>query len=139
MKHLSILRIKQDELIQTLGYGVVFDGIGKIFEFSTLELPWLQNRRNISCIPLGNYDVEKYLSPTKGRGEVFQFTNVPGRSNVQIHIGNYYTDILGCILVGAGFTDINKDGFMDIYSSKRTMNKLLELMPNFFQLTISEL
>ena len=137
MRQISILRIRQDDIIQSLGHAMVFDGIGKIFEFNTLELPWLENKKNISCIPAGSYWMEKYQSPTKGRGTVFQFSNVPGRSNVQMHKGNYYTDVLGCILPGAGFTDINKDGYLDVYSSGRTMDKLLEIMPDKFKLTIN--
>ncbi len=137
MRQILITRILRDDDVQTLGHLTVFDGLEKIFECNALELPWKDNKKNVSCIPDGSYWVEKYLSPTKGRGIVFQFSNVPGRSNVQIHKGNYYTDILGCILPGAGFTDINKDGYLDVHSSSRTMDKLLEIMPDKFKLTIN--
>lgn len=136
MRQILITRIQQDDDVQTLGHLTVFDGLEKIFECSTLELPWKDNKKSVSCIPEGLYWVDKYLSPTKGRGIVFQFSNVPSRSNVQIHKGNYFTEILGCILLGAGFTDINKDGYLDVYSSGRTMDKLLELMPDKFTVKI---
>lgn len=137
MRQILITRIRQDDDVQTLGHMTVFDGLEKIFECKSLELPWKDNKKNVSCIPSGSYWVDKYLSPTKGRGIVFQFSNVPGRSNIQIHKGNYFTDILGCTLPGAGFTDINKDGYLDVYSSGRTMDKLLEIMPDKFKLTIN--
>jgi len=137
MRSINIIRLRQDDTVQTLGHGIVFDGIEKIYEFKTLELPWLDNQKNISCIPKGEYTVAKYQSPTHGRGIVFQFDHVEGRSNVQIHKGNYYDDILGCVLVGAGFTDINQDGYLDVHSSGNTMNKLLEIMPETFIVTIS--
>ena len=137
MKQILITRIRRDDDIQTLGHLIVYDGIKKVFECNSLELPWKDNKKNVSCIPDGSYWVDKYLSPTKGRGIVFQLSGVQGRSNAQIHKGNYYTDILGCILPGAGFTDINKDGYLDVHSSGRTMDKLLEIMPDKFKLTIN--
>jgi hypothetical protein len=139
MRQIQITRIRQDDDVQTLGQGIVFDGIEKVFEFKTLELPWKDNKKNISCIPPGKYWVEKYQSPTPGRGIVFQFSYVKGRSNVQLHKGNFYDDILGCILPGVGFTDIDKDGYLDVHTSGKTMNKLLELMPDKFPVTITEL
>lgn len=137
MRQILITRIRQDDDVQTLGHLTVYDGLKKIFECSTLELPWKDNKTDISCIPDGSYWVDKYLSPTKGRGIVFQFSNVKGRSNVQIHVGNFNRDILGCVLVGQGFSDIDRDGYLDVYSSGRTMDKLLEIMPDKFKLTIN--
>ena len=139
MIQISILRIRQDDDVQTLGHSIVFDGLKKVFEYNTLELAWNENKTDISCIPTGSYWVDKYLSPTKGRGIVFQFRDVPDRSNIQIHVGNYNRDVLGCILVGKGFTDIDNDKYLDVYSSRYTMNKLLKLMPDEFKLTINEL
>ena len=137
MRQILITRIRQDDTTQTLGHLVVFDGVKKIFECNTLELPWKENKNRISCIPDGAYWCEKYSSPTPGRGTVFQFSNVKGRSNVQIHKGNYHTDILGCILPGAGLTDINNDGYLDVHTSGRTMEKLLEIMPDKFTVKIN--
>ncbi|MCP5109085.1 MAG: hypothetical protein GY950_37230 [bacterium] len=45
---------------------------------------------------------------------------------------------MGCVLVGSGFSDINSDGYLDVVSSKNTMGKLLEIMPDEFELTISK-
>jgi hypothetical protein len=135
MRQILITRIRQDDDVQTLGHMTVYDGLKKIFECSTLELPWKDNKNSISCIPDGSYWLEKYNSPSKG--ECFLFSRVKSRSMIEIHKGNYYTDILGCILPGAGFTDINKDGYLDVHTSGRTMDKLLEIMPDKFKLTIN--
>jgi len=110
-----------------------YEGTEKKFEFSTLELHWKDNQKNISCIPSGTYDAFKRQSPS--RGVVFELKGTGHRTHIQIHAGNYYTDILGCVLVGAGFSDINNDGFRDVYSSKTTLNKLLDLMPETFMIT----
>lgn len=71
-------------------------------EWFTVEKPWVNNQKNISCIPEGNYTASRYLSPTKGRGEVWQLNNVPNRTNIQIHKGNNEDDVIGCIALGTG-------------------------------------
>ncbi len=134
MRQILITRIRQDDDVQTLGHLTVFDGLKKIFECSTLELPWKDNKTNVSCIPEGSYWLEKYNSPSKG--EVFLFSNVKGRTMVEIHKGNFNRDILGCVLVGQGFSDIDRDGYLDVHTSKRTMEKLLEIMPDKFTVKI---
>jgi hypothetical protein len=54
--------------------------------------------------------------------------DVPGRSEILIHKGNYYTDILGCVLIGTGLSDINKDGITDVVSSKTAITELLSYL-----------
>jgi len=69
----------------------------------TLELPWLDNRPQRSCIPPGTYRCAIVNSPKFGR--VYGVANVPGRSNVLIHSANlggnvdagWTTQLLGCI------------------------------------------
>jgi hypothetical protein len=135
MRRIHTVRLRQDGEVQTLGHGIVFDGLQKIFEFKTLELPWKENQRRISCIMGGKYKVEKRYSPKFGL--CFHFLNVKGRDHILCHAGNYHDDTLGCILPGAGFTDIDGDGYTDVYSSKVTLNKLLEIMPDEFEWYIS--
>jgi hypothetical protein len=69
----------------------------------TLELPWRDNQRKISCIPPGSYVCRLVNSPKFGR--VYGVTNVPGRGNILIHSANlagdsslgYTTQLEGCI------------------------------------------
>jgi len=68
---------------------------------NTLELGWRNNIRNISCIPSGNYKCT--ITDEGGRYPVIRVLNVPGRDGIQIHIGNYLTQIKGCILVGTAY------------------------------------
>lgn len=72
----------------------------------TLELPWKNNARNVSCIPSGTYTAFRRLSGIRGRGVVFQLKGVPNRTAIQIHKGNFTSDILGCIILGEKFEDI---------------------------------
>lgn len=124
---------------ETLGDLVVYDEKDfALFDCHTIELPDLNNAQNISCIDEGEYEVTKIVSPKKGR--CFLLHNVPGRSAVEIHIGNYATgkkvDTQGCILPGMRFADNNGDGYLDVVESTIAMNKLLEILPNKFQLKI---
>lgn len=64
----------------------------------TLELPWLFNTKNVSCVPPGSYSGT--IRADGDRGWRIQLEGVPGRKYIQIHIGNYPRQIKGCILVG---------------------------------------
>ena len=120
---------------QTLGTLVLTDDEGnKIYNCKTLELPWLDNKRNESCIPLGNYKVVARQSARYNKH--YHILDVPGRSFVLIHIGNYYTQTKGCILVGKSISDINSDGYLDVTNSKSALQELLKLAPNGFDLEI---
>jgi len=64
----------------------------------TLERPWLDNAKEVSCIPAGDYKVKPVQSPRFGA--TWEVMNVPNRSNILFHKGNTADDSKGCILVG---------------------------------------
>ena len=72
-------------------------------ELVSLELPWRDNRPQISSIPPGIYRCELVNSPKFGR--VYGVQDVPGRSLILIHAANFAGDtskgwkseLLGCI------------------------------------------
>ena len=76
------------------------------FSCFTLELPWRDNKKRISCIPEGEYAVEVRRSPRFGL--VYHVKDVYGRSYILIHSGNFAGDVSkgykshveGCILLG---------------------------------------
>ncbi|MBS1635305.1 MAG: hypothetical protein JST26_05235 [Bacteroidetes bacterium] len=78
----------------TMGYLIANDEV----ICYTLELPWADNLNNISCIPTGTYN--GILRYDKADGWRIQLENVPNRTGVQIHMGNYTSQIQGCVLVG---------------------------------------
>ena len=98
------------------------NGVG--YSCDTLELPWLDNQKRISCIPEGEYDVIKHVSPKFG--ECFWILDVPERSEILVHKGNYNRDTLGCVLVGKSLIDIDGDGNRDTTNSSATMKELLK-------------
>jgi hypothetical protein len=62
----------------------------------TVELPWLNNQRRISCIPEGRYELRKRF--TEKHKHHLEVMNVPGRSAILIHPANdAKKELLGCI------------------------------------------
>jgi hypothetical protein len=117
---------------QTLGK-LVAKRNGATFTCDTLELPDLQNAPNISCVPKGTYDVS-YTRSGLFKKSTYELLKVPNRSGIRLHSGNYAWkkdgkgDIQGCILLGSGFSDINKDNNEDIINSRLTINAFEQFM-----------
>ncbi|MFA9389678.1 MAG: DUF5675 family protein [Prolixibacteraceae bacterium] len=62
----------------------------------TIELPWQENRRNISCIPEGKYSLGKRF--TERRGWHLLVKDVPNRSEILFHpANNALKELQGCI------------------------------------------
>jgi len=93
----------------------------------TLELPWKLNMPQVSCIPPGEYRVTKYQSPSKGLCLLLH--DVPHRSMIEIHAGNYTSQIEGCILVGDSVRYLDADTIPDVTNSKTTLARLIEYLP----------
>ena len=70
----------------------------------TLENPWQDNQRNISCIPEGEYPVRLRLARESASRDYLHLLvqEVPNRDFILFHRGNTAKDTSGCILVGLG-------------------------------------
>ena len=70
----------------------------------TLENPWQDNQRNISCIPEGEYPVRLRLARESATRDYLHLLvqDVPNRDWILFHRGNTAKDTSGCILVGLG-------------------------------------
>jgi hypothetical protein len=67
--------------------------------FKTLELPWRMNRKNISCIPQGEYKVYR-CDPNEAYPYYhYKLIDVEGREYILIHIGFKIEHTEGCILL----------------------------------------
>jgi len=97
-------------------FGTLSDSHDMTPLMQTLELPWLDNQNDISCIKEGLYYVKKfvedgktYLYIVKDRDQ--ELSREPGfknwcdkkRFNVRMHTGNTVEDITGCVVVGSKF------------------------------------
>lgn len=79
-------------------------------ECFTLELPpAFEGRMNVpdkTCCPEGIFTVVPYESPKRGC-MVPLLKDVPGRDEIEMHIGNLRWNTDGCILVGATWCEGN--------------------------------
>lgn len=104
----------------------------------TMELPWKNNDRNVSCIPEATYVCIREAYTEKHPYPHFRIMDVPGRSGILIHKITYVKDLRGCVGVGQAFADLNKDGVLDIVRSTIALQELYDDMPDAFNLTIIE-
>lgn len=128
---------------QTKGSASLFINNQEIYKFKTLELPWLDNQRNISCIPEGEYKVVVRYSQKYKRH--LHILDVNDRSFILIHWGNYAgsinpktkrPDIRGCILTGDSYKDITGDGIDEILRSRSTFNTLMSHISDDDEITL---
>lgn len=119
---------------QTLGNLLVIEDTDVLFQCKTLELPDLNNQTGVSCIPEGIYTVIKHTAPSFGA--CFWVQNVPNRKEILIHPANWKSQLRGCIAPGDAHIDINGDKLKDVTNSGKTMERLLKILPNTFQLVI---
>lgn len=100
------------------------------YECYTLENAWKANQVRVSCIPEGVYTLKKRYSPivqssTDGEfGKGWEVTDVPSRTYIMIHPGNWDKDTAGCILPGRHFSWHGRYGPM-VVSSRITFTKLM--------------
>lgn len=138
MTTMTAVLARRYEPHQTMGSLSVFDKDRSVLDVKTLELPWKENERKISCIPPGTYICERIQHPRFGHS--WHVMDVPNRDGIIIHIGNFASgakvDIEGCIMPGLRFIDLNFDGTLDVADSTKAMNLLRAILPEKFRLII---
>jgi hypothetical protein len=126
------------ELVRTLsddqGTSGVLVGADRLYH--TLELPWRDNQRKVSCIPAGIYQCAIVKSPRFGR--IYSVLDVPGRSHILIHSGNFAGDkalgfdshVEGCILLGrlGALRNTHERMQRAVVVSKATLGKFMSAM-----------
>jgi len=76
----------------------------------TIERPWKSNEPFESCLPPGTYLVERYTSDTYDEDDLaWEVKDVPGRTKMLFHAGNWIRNSKGCTLPGLHFGDIKKE------------------------------
>ena len=127
---------------QVTGTLEVLRGGDVVFKCFTLELPWKNNERQVSCIMPApgaerTYKARKTKKSPSFNYEHLDILDTPGRTAVKVHAANYaQLQLLGCIAVGDKLADINGDGEMDTTSSRKTLEKLLTFIPSECDLKI---
>ena len=124
------LMIIQDRIYEndkkTLSLCQIWDGHKVLYSYVAIELPWRDNKQNISRIPANEYDctATRKATPNPRTGEreyALFFPYVPGRSQIMLHIANYVTELEGCIGPGLTFSDIDNDGVIDVADSRKAL------------------
>ncbi len=133
MKKLVLVRL-QTFNDRILGRLHVYNGNAEIAQFVTLELPWLNNKNHVSCIPTGTYTVEPRVSDKFGHH--LWVKDVPGRDLILFHNGCFPENTHGCILLGMRLGDIDKDGKLDTTSSKAALELLVQFVTDTAKLTV---
>ena len=98
---------------------------------NTVERPWLNNKKNVSCIPAGDYDLQPYSSSrftdcysltcvSLGVGLTDKFQ----RNHILIHPGHFPDDVEGCIAPGMKLHASE----WGVSSSRHAMDVLRELI-----------
>ncbi|MDG3394294.1 DUF5675 family protein [Vibrio parahaemolyticus] len=99
----------------------------------TIEREWLDNKACVSCIPVGEYELEshmwkgQFLTVALVGGTVSHYAE-PGkaRSTILMHWANTQSEIQGCIACGSRLGYVH--GKWAVTSSKRTTKRLLDII-----------
>lgn len=100
----------------------------------TVEQVWLNNTPNMSCIPIGDYFLTKYFSPSRTMDVVLLSNdhllglgnaNLVPRKYIEIHPANWAKELRGCI--GPGL-DINSS--WGVSDSRKAMDVIMTTLEN---------
>ncbi len=112
--------------------------------YYSMELPNRDNASNISCIPVGEYRVQRTFSPKFGR-PLYLVENVDGRSGIRVHAATwagdkamgYRSHLKGCISLGLRSGMVQ--GQAGLIHSSRAIQALTALLKReAFKLIIQE-
>lgn len=127
MRELTLIRLPEKN--EATPGVLLIEGTPK---FVTLEDAWLDNAKNISCIPAGLYEIARHNSPKFG--EIFEVQNVPERGAILLHVGNTIDNTTGCILLGMQFGSIR--GRPCVWRSKEAFELFMECMRGIERATL---
>lgn len=117
---LKKFKLKRISITDKGTFGVLLEG--NVPFALTLEPPWENNKPFVSCIPPNAYTGTLIKSPKFG--STYQLNNVPDRTHILFHKGNYGKDTNGCILVGEQY-GMDGDDNPIITSSRAGFNEFI--------------
>jgi len=123
------------QVAETIGRLAVLENGEDVWSCRTIELPYRDNERWVSCIPPGRYVAEVVQeSPAFGYPHVWLHDRgsraaASTRTGIKIHVANFARQLEGCVAVGRQFRDLDGDGVVDVTDSEETLRGLLEQMP----------
>ncbi len=103
------------------------------FQCFTVELPWRDNTRRVSCIPQDVYTCQRAMYNAGGY-ETFEVMNVPDRSEIKIHIANVPSDLAGCVGLGKSFGWVKRQ--YAVLRSGETFREFMKAMEGIDTITL---
>jgi hypothetical protein len=132
-----ILRRTKHSPTHTLGVLTVVDEKEiQLYRCFSLELGWHNNAPRTSCVPSGVYTIKLEYSPAFKR-KLWELKGVRNRSECKIHGANYVSQLLGCVAPGLAYSDLDKDGVIDITNSRVALQGIHEAMGDATESTIT--
>lgn len=122
--------LKREIIANTAILGTLYDG-DKILARS-LENPYRESSKD-SAIPTGKYRCTK---DDTGIHRYWKLLNVPGRSNIESHPGNFEADTEGCIIYGKSWSIMKNQ--LSVTDSVATFVRLKKILPDNYELEIIE-
>jgi hypothetical protein len=101
-------------------------------ELHTLEQNWEDNKRSVSCIPAGTYNVRATQSARFGR-KMYLVEGVAERDGIRIHPANFPAELQGCIALG---TSLGRTGKGRMLLNSRAAVARFEAVLGFNQFTL---
>lgn len=99
----------------------------------TMEKPWLQNKKGLSCVPAGLYDLIYRVSPSAGKTFYFSSEKLnvtlddeSGRTYIQLDVANVQSELDGCVAVGSDFDFMR--GEQAVIDSEKTKTFLMGIL-----------
>ena len=92
-----------------------------------IELPFLDNRRSVSCILAGIYPFRKIVR--RDGSEAIEIMNVPNRTHILAHSGNFMKDTNGCVLPNISYSYTKDTKTPYGITSRPQMKQLLRALP----------
>jgi hypothetical protein len=136
-------REKQQPASSECTLGLLFiEGLSLV----TMERPWIPSTvsrggtKGVSCVPLGTYRLVRHDSELHPRtwalvNEDLDVVHLPGdssnqsaRTAVLIHVGNWASDLRGCIAPGTR-TAIDAQGRYMVQESRKAMKLIQDTVP----------
>jgi hypothetical protein len=112
----KVILIRTTENEQAIyGLLLVVDNGRMTFECKTIE-------NKVKSFPPGTYPIKYEWSP-RFKQHLWELYKIPGRSEIKIHVANYYKDLEGCIALGLNHQDLNGDGINDLVSSTKAVDR----------------
>lgn len=124
---LRIIRRSDLERYGCIGLFVLEDDDGEALSQGwTAENPWLGNEPYESCIPAGVYRAIRHHSPKFG--PCLWLQEVPGRTEVLVHVANSQTDVEGCIGLGSDYGWWADREELAVWNSQDTIDQVLQAL-----------